>query len=73
VNNKELNEEDIQNHTLNDPKDEIMIFYQDKRELYITHYYIKNVLNNPIDPILDSPEICLQHVIKTNKEIKHLL
>ncbi len=33
--NKELNEEEIQNFILRDPKNEILTFYQDKKELSI--------------------------------------
>ncbi len=49
-----------------------MTFYQDKNELHNTHYYIRVVLNNSIDPMFNLPEIFLSHVLKTNKENKFL-
>jgi hypothetical protein len=67
VNNKELNEEEIQNYILSDPNNEIMIFIK-KKELFNTHYYIRVVLNNPIDPMFNFTEIIyhmlyLSHII----------
>ncbi len=34
------------------------------------HYRIRVVLNSPIDPMFNYPEIFLSNVIKTSKEIK---
>ena len=68
MNNKELNEEEIQNYILSDPENEIMTFYQDKRELFQMHYYIKVVLHNPIDPMFNFPEIFFSSVIRTSDE-----
>jgi len=72
MNNKELNEEEIQNYILSDPENEIVLFYKDKRELFESHYYIKVVLNNPIDREYNFPEIFFSHVIKTDREINFL-
>ena len=72
MNNKELNEEEIQNYIISDPKNEIVIFYQDKKELFESHYFIKVVLNNPIDREYNFPELNLLHIIKTNNEINFL-
>jgi hypothetical protein len=69
MNNKELNEEEIQNYTLSDPENEIIIFYQDKEELFKMHYHIKVVLHNPIDPMFNFPEIFFSSVIRTKDEI----
>jgi hypothetical protein len=41
---KELNEEEIQNYILSDPKNEIMTFYQDNKEHFKTHYFIRGGL-----------------------------
>jgi hypothetical protein len=49
-----------------------MNFYQDKKELFNAHYNIKVVLNNPIDPMFNLPEIGLCHVFKSSKDIKIL-
>ncbi len=73
MNNKELNEEEIQNYTLSDPENEIIIFYQDKEELFKMHYHIKVVLHNPIDPMFNFPEIFFSSVIRTSDEIKLLI
>ena len=73
MNNKELNEEEIQNYILSDPENEIVIFYKDKRELFESHYYIKVVLNNPIDRQYNFPEIFFSSVIRTSDEIKLLI
>ncbi len=35
MNNKELNEEEIPNYILSDPSNEIMTFYQDKKNFSI--------------------------------------
>jgi hypothetical protein len=51
----------------------MMNSYQDKKELFEMHYNIRVVLNNPIVPIFDFPELCLTRVIRTSKEIKFLL
>jgi hypothetical protein len=72
MNNKELNEEEIQNYIISDPKNEIVIFYQDKKELFESHYFIKVVLNNPIDREYNFPELNLLHIIKSNNEINFL-
>ena len=53
-------------------KNEIVIFYQDKKELFELHYYIKVVLNNPIDREYNFPELNLLHIIKSNNEINFL-
>ena len=68
MNNKELNEEEIQNYIISDPKNETVIFYQDKQELFQSHYYIKVVLNNPIEREYNFPELNLFHIIKTRKK-----
>ncbi len=46
MNGKELNEEEIQNYVLSDPNNEIMIFYQDKKELFNAQFYIKAALES---------------------------
>ena len=72
MNNKELNEEEIQNYVLSDPKNEIRVFYQDKKELFKEHYYIKVILHSPIDPMYNFPQIFFSQVIRTRDEIKFL-
>ena len=72
MNNKELNEEEIQNYILSDPENEIVIFYKDKRELFESHYYIKVVLNNPIDREFNFPVLNLLHIIKSKNIINFL-
>ncbi len=41
LNGKELNEEEIQNFILSDPNNEIINLYQDKKDLFRMHYYIR--------------------------------
>jgi hypothetical protein len=72
MNNKGLTEEDIQIFTLKDPKNEILNLYKDNRDLFRTHYHVRVVLNNPIDPKLNFPESVLTNVITTDKEIEYL-
>ncbi len=72
MNIKELNEEEVQNYISSDPKNEWMNFYQEKKELFNTHFYIKVVLNNAIDSTFNLPEMFLYHAIKTSKDIKIL-
>jgi hypothetical protein len=67
-----LTEEEIQNYILTDPNSEIINLYKNKKELFKKHYYIRVVLNNPINTIFNFPEIFLSNVIKTSKDIKIL-
>ncbi len=73
MNKKELNGQEIKNYIVSDPNNEIMNLCQNEKELFNKHNYIRVVLNNPIDRIFNFPETFLSHVIKTSKEIKHLL
>ncbi len=50
-------------------KNKIVTFRQDKEELLNTHYSIRVVLNNSIDPMLNLPEIFLSHVLKNRKNL----
>ncbi len=72
MNGKELNEEEIQKIILSDQNNEIINSYQDKKVLFRMHYYNRVVLNNPMDPKCYFPELYLENVIRTNKEIKFL-
>jgi hypothetical protein len=46
-----------------------MTFYQEKKELFSTHYYIKVLSNNPIDPMFNFPEVVLSHVLEKIKKL----
>ena len=69
MNNKELNEEEIQNYIISDPENETVIYYQDKQELFQSHYYIKVVLNNPIERKYNFPELILFNILKQEKKL----
>ncbi len=69
MNGKELNEEEIQKFS--DPDIEIINLYQEKKQFRM-HNYIRVVLNKPMDPKFNFPELYLENIIRTNKGIKFL-
>jgi hypothetical protein len=46
--------------------------FKDNRDLLKTHYHVKVVLNDPIDPIFNRTELVLSDDIRTDKEIEYL-
>ena len=68
---KELTEEEIKNYTL-DPNNEIINSYKNNKDLFRAHYYIKVVLNGPVDTCINCIELILTDVIKSDKEMTFL-
>ncbi len=61
-----MTKEEIQKFTLKDPKHEIINLYKDNRDLLKTHYHIRVVLKNPIDPMFNCTELVLTNIIGMN-------
>ena len=66
---KELTEEEIKNYTLTDPNNEIINSYKNNKDLFRAHYYVKVVLNGPVDTCINYTELILTDVIKSEKEM----
>ncbi len=64
---KELTEEEIKNYTLTDPNNEII-----NKDLFRAHYYVKVVLNSPVDTCINCIELMLTDVIRSEKEMTFL-
>jgi len=68
---KELTEEEIKNYTL-DPNNEIIKSYKNNKDLFRAQYYVKVVLNGPVDTCINCIELILTDVIKSDKEMTFL-
>ena len=71
IGGKELTEEEIKNYTL-DPNNEIINSYKNNKDLFRAHYYVKVVLNGPVDTCINCIELILTDVIRSDKEMTFL-
>ncbi len=62
----------ISEQWLEKKNNDIINLHKNKKERFKKYYYIRDVLNNPIDPIFNFPEIFLSIFLKASRDIEIL-